>query len=167
MLSLKQTPRRGIEEAMYRTLCSLVLLGFMSLCCVWIIAQDTGVIGAGRPLVSFSNQPSTANPGNKASAIGWVNGLVAAGWTCMEDGGVTTLQIANQSSKPLKKMLVLGDGVPTCNGSDTSAQTLASITSANWQGIPIDTLYISADGAGISFMQALAAQNNGTFTLVE
>ena len=110
--------------------------------------------------------PTPANPGNKASGIAWVQTLNAGGWTCLESAGVLAVNISNQSSKPHKKVLILGDGVPLCNGTNTAAACLASITGANWQGTPIDTLYISADSGGISFMQQLAAQNNGTFTLI-
>ncbi len=125
-------------------------------------------------LVSFSTStqvwssfPKPANPGNKASAISWVQSINAAGWTCLMDAGVKAVNIANLSSKKYKKLLVLCDGEPICNGVDTKLQCLASITAANWQNIPIDCLYISADQGGIGFMQQLAAQNNGKFVLVQ
>ncbi len=115
----------------------------------------------------WSNFPKQANPGNKASAIAWVNSFNAGGWTCLETGGTRTVNICNLSSKPHKKILILCDGVPICNGTNTEAQCLASISAANWQHVPIDCLYISADNGGISFMQALAAMNNGKFVLVQ
>ena len=112
-------------------------------------------------------QPTPANPAQKAAGIAWVSTLGAEGWTCLEGAGVMTVNIANQSSKSSKRILVLGDGLPYCGGDDTSAACLSSITGANWQQIPIDTLYISADSQGIGFMTQLAAMNNGTFTLVQ
>ncbi len=129
--------------------------------------SEFGIVAYSGNTISFSNQPRTATPGAKASGIAWVSALTASGSTCLEHAGVVAVNISNQSSKTHKKVLVLGDGVPSCNGSDTSAACLASITAANWQSTPIDTLYISADSGGITFMQQLAALNNGTFTLVE
>ncbi|MFQ5654296.1 MAG: VWA domain-containing protein [Planctomycetota bacterium] len=125
-------------------------------------------------LVSFSGNtvvwspfPQKANPATKAAAIAWVQNISAGGWTCLAPAGVQTVNISNQSSKRRKQVLILSDGVPTCNGQNTQAECLANITAANWQGTPVNTLYISADDAGINFMQQLAQMNNGTFTLVE
>jgi hypothetical protein len=89
--------------------------------------------------------------------------LNAAGWTCLGPAGVETLNIANQSSKQMKQVLVLSDGEPYCNGTNTATQSLANISMANWQQIPINTIYIATDNCGITFMQQLASQNNGTF----
>ena len=129
--------------------------------------SEFGIVAYSGSTISYSLQPQSANPGNKAAGIAWVQTLDAAGWTCLEQAGVLTVSIANQSSKPNKKILVLGDGVPLCNGTNTSSACLSSITAANWQQTPIDTLYISNDSQGIGFMTQLAAQNNGTFTLVQ
>ena len=60
-------------------------------------------------------------------------------------------------------MIILSDGVPTCDSVDTSNIALSEITSANWQQVPIHTIYINDDSEGISFMQLLAAQNFGSF----
>ena len=89
--------------------------------------------------------------------------LNAAGWTCIGPAGVETLNIANQCSKQMKQVLVLSDGEPYCNGANTATQSLADITAANWQRIPVNTIYIATDNGGITFMQQLASQNNGTF----
>ena len=85
----------------------------------------------------------------------------------MSEGGTACLQIANQSSHDNRRVLIVGDGSPACGGPTDPADVLAAITGANWQQIPIDTLYVSADDAGILFMQQLAAANNGTFILVD
>jgi hypothetical protein len=89
--------------------------------------------------------------------------LNAAGWTCLGPAGVETLNIANQSQKQFKQIMILSDGEPYCNGANTATQSLQDITMANWQQIPINTIYIATDNGGIVFMQQLATQNNGTF----
>ncbi|MEM7260968.1 MAG: hypothetical protein AAF488_03195 [Planctomycetota bacterium] len=116
---------------------------------------------------AWSSTPRRANSGNKSSAISWVNSLVADGWTCLATAGVATIQIANLSSKQRKQILILGDGEPICGGTDTSAQSLISITSANYEQIPIHCLLISTGSQGASFFQQLALQNGGTFTLIQ
>ena len=113
--------------------------------------------------VTWSPQPKRATSANKAAAIAWVNTLVPDGWTCLSPAAITTLQICNQSSKPSRQMIILSDGVPTCDSVDTSNTALSEITSANCQQVPIHTIYINDDSEGISFMQLLAAQNFGTF----
>ena len=124
---------------------------------------EFGVVAFSEGHVSWNPSPQRANPANKGSATAWVNSLNAAGWTCLGPAGVETLNIANQSSKQMKQVLVLSDGEPYCNGTNTATQSLANITAANWQQIPINTIYIATDNGGITFMQQLASQNNGTF----
>ncbi len=63
----------------------------------------------------------------------------------------------------MKQVLILSDGEPYCNGTNTASQCLTDVAAANWQQIPVNTIYIASDTGGISFMQQLAAQNNGTF----
>ena len=113
--------------------------------------------------LTWSPMPMRATPAQKAAAVAWVNTLVPDGWTCLAPAAVTTLQICNQSSKPGRQLIILSDGVPTCDSVDTSNQALSEITSANWQQVPIHTIYINDDSEGISFMQLLAAQNFGSF----
>lgn len=113
--------------------------------------------------LTWSPVPKRATPAQKAAAVAWVNTLVPDGWTCLAPAAVTTLQICNQSSKPGRQLIILSDGVPTCDSVDTSNQALLEITAANWQQVPIHTIYINDDSEGISFMQLLASQNFGSF----
>jgi hypothetical protein len=124
---------------------------------------EFGVVAFSEGHVSWNPSPQRANPANKGSATAWVLALNAAGWTCLGPAGVETLNIANQCSKQMKQVLVLSDGEPYCNGANTATQSLADITAANWQQSPVNTIYISSDNGGITFMQQLASQNNGTF----
>ena len=128
---------------------------------------EFGLVAYSSSTVVWSQLPQKANPAKKAAAIGWVSVIQAVGWTCLADAGVQTLNIANQCTKQHRKVLIVGDGVPVCFGENTEQECLANITAANYQSIPIDTLYVSTDNQGITFMQDLAAANGGTFTLVE
>ncbi len=126
---------------------------------------EFGVVAFSSNTLTWSPQPKKASGGNKAAAISWVNGLSAEGGTCLGAGGVALVNIANQSTKRRRQMMFLGDGVPSCGGS--SASVIADITSANYEQIPLHTLYISAATDGIPLFQALASQNGGTFTLIQ
>lgn len=113
--------------------------------------------------VVWNPQPTRANPAAKAAAITWVQALNADGWTCLGPAAVETVQIANQCGKHNKRVLILSDGEPYCNGSNTASQCLADVSGANWQQLPVDTIYIATDNGGIQFMQQLATMNGGTF----
>ncbi len=113
--------------------------------------------------ITFSMFPRAANAAAKAEATAWVTSLEAEGWTCLGPAGVEIVNISNLSDKANKQVLVLSDGEPYCDGVDTSAECLTNIRAANWQNTPVNTIYISSDAAGITFMQQLAALNNGTF----
>ena len=125
---------------------------------------EFGVVAFSEGHISWNPAPQKANPANKGSATAWVQSLQAAGWTCLGPAAVETINIANQSNKQMKQILVLSDGEPYCNGSNTSNQVLNDVSAANWQQIPVNTIYIASDSGGIMFMQQLANQNNGTFS---
>lgn len=115
--------------------------------------------------IMFSPIPRVANAANRGAAITWVNALVADGTTCMGPAGVETIEIANLCSQENRQILILSDGIPSCTeGSNDSAVTLSTITGANWQRIPINTIYVSNDAGGVAFMQQLAALNGGSFS---
>jgi hypothetical protein len=109
----------------------------------------------------WSPIPREANAGNRSSAIAFVQSLSADGGTCLAPAGVYTITISNMCNQEHKQILVLSDGEPNCPG---PPETLAAMTSANWQHTPINTIYIASDAGGTAFMQQLAAMNGGTFS---
>lgn len=111
----------------------------------------------------WSAIPVDATPAQRAAAISWVQALQPEDWTCLAPAGVRILQISQLSRRREKAILIVGDGVPLCQGVDTSAQCLAAITGANWQRTPVHTLYVSEDDEGQQFMQELATANGGRF----
>ncbi len=110
--------------------------------------------------IIFSPFPKTANAANRALGTAWVMALTTDGNTCLAPAGVETVGISNLCQKESKQIIVLSDGLPNCPG---PAETTAAITGANWQHTPVNTIYIASDSDGITFMQSLAAANNGTF----
>lgn len=120
-----------------------------------------GIVAFSDGLSMFNPQPLEGDSGNTASANAWVQTLQPLGLTCMAPAGVQCIQISNMSDKENKQIIVLGDGVPNCPG---PTETVSAMTSANWENTPINTIYISNDTQGVSFMQSLAAANNGTYS---
>ncbi|MFN0058868.1 MAG: vWA domain-containing protein [Planctomycetota bacterium] len=115
-----------------------------------------------------SEMPVKASTINKTSANAWIQSLQPDGVTCVAAAAVKTLQVAHQSSRHKRVMIMLGDGQPVCpGGSVTDGDVLGDIAAANYEGITINTLYISASPEGMDLFQAIAAQNNGTFTVVD
>ena len=110
---------------------------------------------------AWSNTPQEATTANRHTAEVWVRALEAGGTTCMGSAAVQTLNIAQLSEKEDKQVFVLSDGVPFCNGSFTGPQVLSAVIGANYERLPIHTIYISDDSAGVNFMTSLA-MNGGT-----
>ncbi|MFN0059516.1 MAG: vWA domain-containing protein [Planctomycetota bacterium] len=146
--TLKQETALGIQQLSRQT--QFALVAFSSNYIVW----------------PPDEQPTDATPANKSAAIGWVQSLAASGETCLGPAIIKTIEIANISAKPRRQILLLGDGVPYCGGTPTSSVP-EDIAAANYQQISINTLYISATPDGIPLFQQIAAQNSGSFTIVE
>lgn len=123
---------------------------------------DFGIVQFNHTHSVFSPVPTKATLASKASAQNWVQSMTADGQTCIGPPGVSTLNIANQSSKRHVQVVILGDGVPVC-GSETAATVISDITAANYKSLPIHCLFIGTGSGGVSLFQQLAAQNGGTF----
>ena len=127
---------------------------------------DFGMVRFHTTHQAWNLTPVRAIPGNKAAAVSWIQSMSADGTTCILPAATTTLQIAALSNKQFKRLILVGDGVPECpppGGTDQNEQVLQGITAANWQQIPIDTIFISASSEGIALFQAIANANGGTF----
>lgn len=114
----------------------------------------------------WSQQPVPATAEQKALASSWVQSLIAQGWTCLAPAAVQTLEISQQSRRRSKAVLIVGDGVPICNGVDTSAACRLAVSTANWERTPVHTLYVANDNEGQAFMRQLAEENGGQFVPV-
>ncbi|MEC9475581.1 MAG: VWA domain-containing protein [Planctomycetota bacterium] len=130
-------------------------------------AAEFSLVAFSTNMAIWSPAPRPARLPEKAAALSWVNALQPEGWTCLAPAAVQTIQICNQSSKPHRQVIILSDGAPYCDGIDTSTAALAEITMANWQMVPIHTIFIGSETEGIDFMQTLASMNQGSFHICQ
>jgi len=130
-------------------------------------AAEFSLVAFSSNTVVWSPSPRPARSPEKAAGLTWVNALQPEGWTCLAPAAIQTIQICNQSNKPYRQILILSDGAPYCDGIDTSNQALSEITMANWQMVPIHTIFIGTETEGIDFMQTLASMNQGSFHICQ
>ncbi|MGE4620067.1 MAG: VWA domain-containing protein [Planctomycetota bacterium] len=130
-------------------------------------AAEFSLVAFSSNTVVWSPTPRPARLPEKTAAMTWVNSLQPEGWTCLAPAAVQTLQICNMSSKQHRQVIMLSDGAPICDGIDTSTQSLSEITMANWQMVPIHTVFIGNEVEGIDFMQTLASMNQGSFHICQ
>ena len=123
--------------------------------------SELGLIAFNTSTRKWRGRPVRATVANRAAAITWVESLEAAGWTCLELAGVTAVQMSNLSREDERRIVVIGDGLPVCQGVDTSDDCLVHITAANTHRTRIDAIFVGDDPLGLQFMQDLAALNSG------
>ncbi|MEM7164449.1 MAG: hypothetical protein AAF581_03240 [Planctomycetota bacterium] len=121
---------------------------------------EFGIVNFSSGYQKYKPMPVKATPGEKVGAMGWVQAMSADGSTCLGAAGVATLEIANLCRKRNKRMICMADGGANCPGCGTE---VPQITNANWQRIPIDTLFVGGSGTGLQCMTDLANANGGTF----
>lgn len=103
-----------------------------------------------------------ASPAEVASAMDWVDLLVAEGSSCMAQAVVSALQIARTADS--SSVLLVSDGADSCGGVPVSSgATLVDITSANFDQVPIDSYYVPGDSAAATLLANIAASNLGQF----
>ena len=130
-------------------------------------AAEFSLVAFSSNTLVWSPSPQAARLAEKTAALSWVNSLYAEGWTCLAPAAIQILSICNQSSHSSRQVIILSDGAPFCNNVDTSSQALSEISQANWQQVPIHTIFIGSDSAGIAFMQTLATMNQGSFHICD
>lgn len=124
---------------------------------------EFGVVAFESGTQTWNSVPVKATVANKASATAWVQALTPGGVTCMAPAAVVTLGICNASRLRQKSVIIVSDGVPNC---PDCGETVAAVTSANFQRHSVNTLFIGADSAGAACMQQIASSNSGSFTQV-
>ena len=115
--------------------------------------------------IVWREQAAQGTSESRAAAMAWVQALHCDGMTCLLEAAVKTVEISNNCTKRKKQIILLSDGLPNCGA--TPEECIDAITGANYQGTPINTVYISNETQGQNFMRTLAAANNGTFTQVD
>lgn len=117
-------------------------------------------------------RPMRATSSNKTSAVQWINGLVAQGWTCMPDGVVLVCDLNNQCRKKRKTIICFGDGVPRCesSGNVLTDETLDAFAQNNLRRTKVNTVFlVSMDPdteIGVELFQRIARTYGGTFVQV-
>jgi hypothetical protein len=147
--------------------------------------RDQGPLVCGDPPV-----PMTAE--GKAELLGCLLGTPISSGSCLLRGVLRALEIAAAADPPLAaRVILIGDGRTHCpNGEADPERIFQSILAHNVHGIPIDTVYVGADGEedgyvgadgkedgylvaygredwnrGESLLERIARATGGTFTL--
>lgn len=123
-------------------------------------AQRFSIVAYGAGYITLSPVLLPATSGNVSTAQGWVTALVAEGATALAPAGVFAIGMLNSSGIGSRSLLVIGDGPPNSPGPE---ETLAAMTVANYQMIPIHTVQVGSSSGDSSFFENLAAANGGTF----
>lgn len=133
-------------------------------------AAEFGVVVFSDEVRAWRDVPMKANRVNKMAAVSW---LTVVDWgldSCIGPAMLKTIDLANQSNRNLKQIFLFSDREPNCDGVSKAEESLQQITLANWQNIPIHTIYRFPvvqleDDAGYYFMEQLALSNKGTFRI--
>ncbi|HIA27400.1 MAG TPA: VWA domain-containing protein, partial [Planctomycetes bacterium] len=95
-----------------------------------------------------------ATPQNRQSAMGWIQNLQPWGLTCLGEAVVESLEILTASPDRHRNLILVGDGMPYCGaGGPGLEETQDYILSANWQMIPISTIFLGDQPLGEQFMR--------------
>ncbi len=107
-------------------------------------------------------------------AIAWIFGASDSLDTCMREAMVQAVQIASDWKGRAKRVIMASNWTPECTSNDGidiagyASTTLEAVTAANSERIPIDTVYVPfASWYVLGFWDALAAANDGKYTLVD
>lgn len=96
----------------------------------------------------------------------WVSGLQPDGSSCVAPAVIHGLELVRKSRNPNRRVIVVGDGLPACGTISNPALHLEHIESANWDRIPIDTVFVGVQlEEGIDFFQQMANSNHGTLVI--
>lgn len=113
-----------------------------------------------------THRPAEATPAMKVAAQSMVMSVQPGLGSCYVEGLIEALNFANLATVKRRLIILLGDGEVLCNGNlGIREQCLNEVKSRNTTGVKINTICISCQNEG--FMQALAADNGGTFARVQ
>ncbi len=115
-----------------------------------------------------NGKPTPATAAAKKTALVAVADAAPESWTCLKEGLVKALEMANESNLKKKSIVLLSDGKPTCPGTDFVTyreEIFGEIRSRNTKGVEIHTLGIGAD-VDESFLKRLARENQGVYRRV-
>lgn len=123
--------------------------------------QDVSAVAIADTGFPWNATAVPATSANQSALTSWVNGLVATGSSCFDDGIAQAIDAAASGVGPVRAVVLITDGVPTCSG-PTFVQP--AVDAANAVGVVIHTVLV--DGAPASagpILQDLAAQTGGIY----
>ncbi len=127
--------------------------------------SDFGAIAFSSNMVHFDMQCSAAKHTRKVAAFDWIIKLQPQGGTCLAVAVIEGLQTLRQSRHADRRLIVVGDGAPQCGGIADPEIAHWNILAANWDRIPIDTVFTGGEEAGLDFFRGLSNSNNGTLVI--
>ncbi len=130
--------------------------------------SDFGAVAFNQNLQPLDILCSAAYSERKARAIAWVTALEPYGSSCFAVAVIQGLEIIRKSGNPNRRLIVVGDGLPACPSLTDTALVLNEIAAANWDGIPIDAVFVGEGSAlGIIFFQQLASAFDGSLVIAQ
>ena len=126
---------------------------------------EFGVVAYGSDTQLWSQVPRAATREARVSAQAWLETLEPEGGTCLLPAAETLLELARASEHDDPIGFIVSDGLPFCQGVDTSDACLQLIPAANVPPVVVHTVYLSADAPGTEFLRELATRLGGSFRL--
>ena len=129
--------------------------------------QEFGIVFSDRGVIKFpaSGAPAEATPEGREAGLQWLAGVPGGGGSCVREGLLAILEIANRSSVSEKSIIYIGDGGGTCAGQNEASylnQTLAAVREANTKDIPIHAVAVLTPGArNLAFLEELVEDSGG------
>ncbi len=127
--------------------------------------SDFGAIAFSSNMIPFDMRCGEASPARKAAAVGWIQQIQPHGVTCLAPAVIEGLVTLRKSDHDDRRLILVGDGAPFCGGIAESEIAHWNILAANWDRIPIDTVFTGGDEAGLDFFQGLSNANQGRLTI--
>ena len=124
---------------------------------------EFGLVAYGSGTSQWKQVPVRAETGARNSALAWLAAIEPQGGSCLLPAALTMLGLAHAASPPNPVGFIVSDGLPFCDGNDTSSTCLQQIPAANLPPVPIHTVYVADDTPGSDFLRSLAESCGGRF----
>lgn len=127
--------------------------------------SDFGAIAFSSNMIPFDMRCGKASPARKVAAASWILQIEPHGGTCLAPAVIEGLRTLRKSEHDDRRLILVGDGAPACGGMADAEIAHWNILAANWDRIPIDTVFTGGDEAGLDFFQGLSNANQGRLTI--
>ena len=127
--------------------------------------SDFGAIAFSSNMIPFDMRCDEASPTRTVAAASWILQIEPHGGTCLAPAVIEGLRTLRKSGHDDRRLILVGDGAPYCGGFAEAEIAHWNILAANWDRIPIDTVFTGGDEAGLDFFQGLSNANQGRLTI--